>query len=133
MYNSFNKRPVIVVNPENKEKPFILKNDIYYLSSYFGDGQSYGIAVNKGYNWNGANIPRFLWRLVGSQYDPAFLPASMVHDWLCENKDFIIKDGAKISSDIFRDILILYGVNRLKACFMAGAVSAFQRISGGWN
>ena len=132
-YNSFDSQPKINVNPNCPVKPFVLLNDVYYLSSKFKDNLPYGIHINKGYNWNGANIPRFLWRLVGSQYNPEFLPASMIHDWLCENKDFIIKDGVKISSDIFKDILILYKVNKFKAWVMASAVRTFQMTQKGWN
>lgn len=132
-FNSFDKEPKINVNPHYPEKPFTLLNDIYYLSSKFKDNESYGIRIGKGFNWNGANIPRFLWRLVGSQYNPEFLPASMVHDWLCENKKFIIKDGVKISSDIFKDILILYKVPKAKAWIMASAVRVFQMTKKEWN
>ena len=133
LYNSFTKEPRISVNPHNKTKPFCLLNDIYYLSANFKKNESYGIQINKGYNWNGANIPRFLWRVVGSQYNPEFLPASMVHDWLCENKSFIVKNGVQISSDIFKDILLLYGVNKLKAWIMASAVRMFQMTKKGWR
>lgn len=132
-YNSFDKEPKINVNPRDEERPFTLKNNVYYISRKYKDLESYGIAINKGYNWNGANIPRFLWRLVGSQYNPEFLPASMVHDWLCENKDFIARNGVKISSDIFKDILILYKVNKFKAWVMASAVRTFQMTQKGWN
>ena len=157
MYNSFDKEPKIKVNPANKIKPFTLLNNVFYMSSLFDDKQrtikkpdknasykeilryeyskgiAYNIQINKGYNWNGANIPRFLWRIVGSQYNPEFLPASMVHDWLCEHKDFIIKNGVKISSDIFKDILILYGVSKFKAKIMAAAVKCFQMTQKGWK
>jgi len=133
MYNTFDNEPKINVNPLSLQKPFKLMNDTFYLSSNFKNNESYGIRINKGYNWNGANIPRFLWRIVGSQYNPEFLPASMVHDWLCENKKFILKNGVRISSDIFKDILILYKVNRAKAWVMASAVRAFQQFQKGWN
>jgi hypothetical protein len=132
-YNSFSEEPKINVNPHNPKKAFTLLNDICYTSNININSETYRIAINKGYNWNGANIPRFLWRLVGSQYNPEFLPASMVHDWLCENKKFIIKDGVKISSDIFKDILILYGVPKAKAWIMASAVRAYQMTKKDWN
>lgn len=132
-YNSFAVEPKIKVDYRNKKKPFRLMNNIYYLSGKYNGLETYGIRINKGYNWNGANIPRFLWRIVGSQYNPEFLPASMVHDWLCEHKDFIIKHGVKISSDIFKDILVLYGVNKAKAWIMASAVRTFQYTQKGWN
>jgi len=130
--NSFDKEPMISVDPKNKKKPFVLHNDIEYLSEKY-NGKNYRIFINKGYNWNGANIPRFFWRIVGSQYDPDFLPASMVHDWLCENKDFIEKHGVQVSSDIFRDILILYNVPKWKAKTMAAAVRGWQYTQRGWN
>ena len=133
LHNSFENNPIINVDLNNKKKPFVLLNDIYYLSAIFKDDVSYGIRINKGYNWNGANIPRFLWRVVGSQYNPEFLPASMVHDWLCENKSFIYSNGVKISSDIFRDILVLYKVPKIKAWIMASAVRGFQYTQKGWK
>ena len=132
-YNSFDVEPKIKVDYKNKKKPFTLMNNIYYLSGEYKGLESYGIRINKGYNWNGANIPRFLWRIVGSQYNPEFLAASMVHDWLCENKDFIIDKGALISSIIFRDILILNDVPKWKADIMMSFVYAFQLTQKGWN
>lgn len=132
-YNSFDVEPIINVNFHDKKKPFTLMNNIYYLSGEYKTLESYGIRINKGYNWNGANIPRFLWRIVGSQYNPEFLPASMVHDWLCENKDFIMDKGARVSSIIFRDILVLSGVSKIKANIMMSAVYMFQLTQKGWN
>lgn len=132
-YNSFDVEPIINVNYHDKKKPFVLLNNVYYLTGEYKGLESYGIRINKGYNWNGANIPRFLWRIVGSQYNPEFLAASMVHDWLTENKDFIIQDGVKISSLIFRDILVLSGVSKFKANIMMSAVWAFQLTRKGWN
>ena len=132
-YNSFDKEPKINIDLYNEAKPFVLLNNIAYLSGKYEGSEVYRIVINKGYNWNGANIPRFFWRIIGSQYNPQFLPASMIHDWLCEHKDFIIKDGVKISSDIFKDILELYGVSKIKAWTMATAVRAFQATQKGWN
>ena len=132
-YNSFDIEPKINVDLHNREKPFVLLNNIAYISGRYSGQDIYRIAINKGYSWNGANIPRFLWRIVGSQYNPEFLPASMVHDWLCEHKDFIVKDGVKISSDIFKAIIELYGVSKFKAWTMATAVRAFQMTQKGWN
>jgi len=132
-YNSFDIEPKINVDLHNREKPFVLLNNIAYISGRYSGQDICRIAINKGYSWNGANIPRFLWRIVGSQYNPEFLPASMVHDWLCEHKDFIIKDGVKISSDIFKNILELYGVSKFKAWTMASAVRVFQMTQRGWN
>lgn len=123
----FNVKPKIAVNQENKSKPFRLLNSVMYVSDYL-----YPIYINKGYTWNGANIPRCFWRIIGSQYNPEFLEASLVHDWLCENKGFILEHGAKISSDIFRDILVENGVSKLKANIMRTAVYIWQINQKGW-
>ncbi len=132
-YNSFDVKPKIAIDLDNKEKPFKLLNNVSYLSGKYSGKEIYRISLNKGYTWNGANIPRVFWRIVGSQYDPQFLPASMVHDWLCEHKDFIIQDGVRISSEIFRDILVNSGVPKHKANIMATAVRLFQYTQEGWN
>ena len=124
----FNVKPKIAVDVNNKKKPFKLINTVMYISAY-----DYCIHINKGYTWNGANIPRFLWRLIGSQYNPEYLEASMVHDWLCENKYFILEHGVKISSDIFRDILIENDVGKFKSNVMGTAVYLFQLTQRGWN
>lgn len=130
--NSFDKKPIILVDADNKKKPFVLLNDIEYVSDEYNK-KNYVIRIGKKYNWNGANIPKVFWRIVGSQYNPEFLPASMVHDWLCEHKDFIEKHGVQVSSDIFRDVLILYKVPKLKAKTMAAAVRAWQYTQRGWR
>ena len=132
MCNSFNVEPEIIVKPQIKDKPFMLNNDVCYLSKLFDDNR-YIVRLEKGYSWDGATIPRFLWRIAGSQYNPEFLPASMIHDWLCENKNFIEKNGVKISSDIFRDILVLYNVPFWKAKIMALAVRCYQSLQKGWK
>ncbi len=132
-YNSFSAQPQIIVDPNKSDKPFMLMNDVTYLSYKFKEKSVYCIRLMAGYTWDGATIPRFLWRVVGSQYNPEFLPASMVHDWLCEHKDFIEKDGVKVSSDIFRDILLLYKVPALKAKIMSTVVRCYQMTQKGWK
>ena len=91
------------------------------------------IRINKKYAYDGASVPRFFWRLIGSKGEVEFLAAALIHDWLCENKDFIISDGVKISSLIFRDILVLSGVSKFKANIMMSAVWAFQLTRKNWN
>ena len=130
---SFSIKPKILVNQNSKTKPFILLNDVCYTSEQYSGLYIYNIWIHKGYNWNGANIPKFLWRIVGSQFNPEFLEASMVHDWLCENKYYIVEHGVKISSDIFREILLLNGVGEKKAWLMASFVRIYQYFQKGWN
>ena len=130
-YNSFNKEPKININLHDKKRPYVLLNNVVYLAHT--DKYTYRIAIPKGYSFDGATIPRFFWRLIGSKGEVEFLPAALVHDWLCEHKDFIEKHGVQVSSDIFRDILILYGVKPFKAKTMATAVRLFQMTQKGWK
>ena len=57
--------------------------------------RSFIFDIFNGYTWNGADIPRFLWRLVGSRTDNDFLVASMIHDYLLEFKTYIMKEILK--------------------------------------
>ena len=70
---------------KNKKKyPFELFNTVQIQVQT--DKMDFLFNVFNGYTWNGADIPRFLWRLVGSRTDNDFLVASMVHDYMLEFK-----------------------------------------------
>ena len=96
----------------------------------------FSFKIKKGYIWNGADIPRCFWRLVGSRTDNAFLTASMVHDFMLENKKFImeevlknsmfVKEYRRLTSLIFRQILKDTGTGTIKANVMAWCVQIFQ-------
>jgi len=45
-----------------------------------------------GYYTNGANIPRMLWRLIPPN-DPIVFPGVVVHDYLCDRRDYILADN----------------------------------------
>lgn len=130
-YNSFEEEPKISINLNDKKKPYVLLNNVVYLAHT--DKYTYRIAIPKGYSFDGATIPRFFYRIIGSKGEIEFLPAALIHDWLCENKSFIEKHGVQISSDIFRDILILYKVPKWKAKTMATAVRMWQTFQPGWK
>ena len=49
------------------------------------------IMVPKGYKTNGANIPRPLWLLV-PPFKPKYLPAVIVHDYLCGKEKYVLAD-----------------------------------------
>ena len=110
-----------------KKKPFICKNrvmvDIKYLD------QCYCFVVPKFYYWNGANIPRIFWRVIGAQSDPSFLIPSMVHDILCENHHYI-DNNRYLSSLIFRALLKTAGINPVSRWTMFHAVDNFQKFQG---
>lgn len=54
------------------------------------------IALLPGYEWDGASIPRFFWRLVGHPFTSSYRRASLVHDWLCESHALAWQDAHAI-------------------------------------
>lgn len=130
------------IKAEKKKYPFKLHNDVPV--TVITNKRIFGFTIPKKYIWNGADIPRSFWRLVGSKTDNAFLTASMVHDYMLENKKYIhdevlnkcisIKEYRRLTSLIFREILKASGVNVFKANVMAWFVDIYQRIfSRGWK
>lgn len=45
------------------------------------------LVIPKGYKTNGANIPRIFWVIV-PPFKPKFLPAVVVHDFLCDKERY---------------------------------------------
>lgn len=42
------------------------------------------IEVPAGFSTDGRSIPWWLWSLSGGRFEPRYLPAAIVHDWLCD-------------------------------------------------
>lgn len=114
---------------EQMKKPYI--NVERCVFTIFYKEEQFVILCEKGYDWDGASIPfGFRW-LIGAKGSPQFLVPSMVHDKMCENHNFI-KNNRYLSSLIFRELLIAYGVGKFKANVMFNAVDNFQKVAGGW-
>lgn len=120
---------------KNKKKyPFELFNTVKI--SIKTNKREFCFDIFKGYTWNGADIPRFLWRLVGSRTDNDFLVASMIHDYLLEFKVFIMqevlngeitkREYRRLTSLIFRELIKKQGTNVIKANIMSWCVDVFQ-------
>lgn len=45
------------------------------------------LVIPAGYKTNGANIPRLLWAIV-PPFKPKYLPAVIVHDFLCDKEQY---------------------------------------------
>ena len=111
------------VKREKKKYPFKLHNDVPV--TVITNKRIFGFTIPKKYIWNGADIPSYLMRIIGSKTDNAFLTASMVHDYMLENKKYIhdivlnkcisIKEYRRLTSLVFREILKTSGVNVFKA------------------
>ena len=54
-----------------KKKPFLNKIRLFVtLADKRQEGVQYGFLIEKGYRWDGATIPRALWRIIGAKTDP---------------------------------------------------------------
>ena len=136
----FDKKPIVAMcypNPcysdeKNRiidDKPFLNKVDLDVRITYIKD--EYNFTVPKGYTWDGATIPRFFWRLIGSNTSPEFLIPSMIHDVLCENHHYINNDRY-LSTLILERLLYCSGVSSFKRWLMKHSVDNFQKFQG-WD
>jgi len=95
----------------------------------------FNFKIPKGYVWNGADIPKILF-VFGQSKDNNYLIASMVHDFLLENRVKLYKgkllsqitpdEYRRLTSLIFRQILKDQKTNVIKANIMAWCVDVFQ-------
>ncbi len=120
---------------KNKKKyPFELHNSIEVFIET--TKRKFSFVIFNGYKWNGADIPRFFWRVIGSRTDNDFLIASMLHDYLLEFKKYVlneilknqmtIKEYRRLTSLIFRHVIKEQGTNTIKANVMSWCVDVFQ-------
>lgn len=117
-----------------KKYPFKLHNSITIC--IVTTKRTFDFCIHNGFTWNGADIPRFLWRIIGSRTDNDFLIASMVHDFLLDYKYFMIEEilngevtkqeYRRLTSLILRHILRKQGTNCLKANIMSYFTDIYQ-------
>lgn len=108
-----------------KKYPFINKRSLKVEITY--QEKIYGFTIPKNYCWNGSDIPRIFWRLVGAKSEPQYLVASCLHDYTLENKS-IINYNRRLTTEIFRGCLMEAGVGKIKAQIMAECVDLFQHF-----
>lgn len=116
-----------------KKYPFALCNDVEITVQT--DRSTFNFFINKGYVWNGADIPKCLF-IFGQSKDNNYLIASMVHDFLLEKREDIFKNKLlnsltaseyrRLTSLIFRQILKDQKTNVIKANIMSWCVDVFQ-------
>lgn len=139
----FDREPVVqvrVIKPEMtklerqsvKRYPFENKKALHVLIYDHKKFKQYSFTIREKYTFDGATIPKFFWRIIGSSTDNQFLVAALCHDAMCENHHYIDNDR-ELSSKVFRALLIASGVGEFKADVMYAAVDLYQKIRGKWN
>ncbi len=115
-----------------KKYPFINKCSLEISLTDKKKNKFYKFVIPKGYCFDGASVPRFFWRIIGSNTDNKFLVAAMVHDFMCENHDCVGFDRA-FSTKIFDSLLSVSQVGKLKRFFMKNSVDIFQKAFCHWE
>lgn len=111
-------------------KPFITTSELNIQITY--QKKNYFFTIPKGYDWNGANVPTFAWRIIGQQKEPRFKLASCVHDYMCENHD-VIGNNRYLSTLVFETLCEYFGrFNAFKRWAMFHTVDNAQKFCG-WN
>lgn len=108
-----------------KKKQFINKK-MCILTVDTGDKQ-FTITAHKDYCFDSATIPFG----IGKGDTRLFVPA-LFHDIMCDNKAVVDYDR-KLSSRIFRELLLMCEVPKWKADIMYNSVEVYQKLFGGWK
>ena len=115
-----------------KKYPFINKRNLKVKLKDIKDNKEYSFEIPKGYCFDGASVPRFFWRIIGSNTDNQFLIAALVHDVLCENHSYIDNDR-EFSTRVFNLLLKESGVKPIKRFLMKHSVNTFQALFCKWG
>jgi len=81
------------------------------------------IRVPKGYESNGANIPRLFWSII-PPFKPKYQPAIFIHDYLCDLEKYSLAD------DLFEEVLFEIEES-LRTKAMVKAVRLYHKIKYG--
>ena len=132
-----NSDDIIELKKNKKKFPFELYNSVEVFIKT--TKRNFSFTIFNGYTWNGADIPRFFWRIIGSRTDNDFLIASLIHDYLLEFKSYMINQILKnevdkrqyrrLTSLIFRHVIKEQGTNTIKANIMSWCVDVFQMFN----
>ena len=115
-----------------KKYPFINKKNLTVLLYDKVNDRFHGFDIPKGYCFDGASIPRFFWRVIGAPTCNEFLIASLIHDVLCENHQYIM-DNREFSTEVFNVILEGSKVGKVKRYLMKHSVDIFQKLFCKWG
>ena len=75
------------------------------------------VVIPKGYSFDGASIPRWMWSFIGSPFEPTLMKAACVHDWYCEHSAECYQSRV-IGDAVFFYLLTKAGVARWRRVLM---------------
>ena len=112
-----------------------LSNGKYILSRGYKIKLDNGdlIQIYRGYQTNGADIPRLFWRLY-PPYAPEYMPAVLIHDFLCDKAIETAKDKKELqekflyADNAFREILEKLNISKIKVKIFYNAVRFWHKM-----
>ena len=106
----------------NELKVNIVDDNVFILfEDVVVESLGYNITVKKGFDFDGASIPKWLWSIYGSPLNGNYVVASLIHDGLYASQ----KVSKGISDKIFLDIMKQSNVGYIKRTSMYLAVKMF--------
>ena len=120
----FNDMPEIKKKDKNH---FVLTKDFVFINE--NNGIKKYITIPKGYVTNGADIPRFFWRLF-PPFSPEYLPAVIIHDFFCDEAEKLnnSKELYKHADTLFKEALKALRVSSWKVTIFYNAVRLHHKI-----
>lgn len=120
------EKPILI--PINNNKFKLIKDYNVKLTT----GET--VLVSSGYETNGADIPRILWRLY-PPFSPEYMPAVVIHDYLCDLADEKTdkkerKQAFLFADKAFKDILEQLNISKIKVFLFYNAVRLHQTLKG---
>ena len=91
------------------------------------------ILIHRGYETNGADIPRLFWRLY-PPYSPEYMPAVVLHDFLCDkaideySNKADLQDKFLYADNAFREILERLNISKSKVKVFYNAVRLWHKV-----
>lgn len=114
-----------------KKWPHRLTHDLYVKIIDKKKNKQYNFLIKEDYCYDGATIPRLFWRLIGAPSDPRFIVGALIHDVLCQHKDYVDRDR-KLSTNVLTDCCKCTGTGAITRFLMYWSVEIFQIIIGKW-
>ena len=100
----------------------IIDDNLFILSKdKTVESLGYSITVKKGFDFDGASIPKWLWSIYGSPLNGDYVVASLIHDGLYASQ----KLSKSVSDKIFLDVMKQSSVGYIKRTSMYLAVTMF--------
>lgn len=108
-------------NPDNKNEKELSKHWSVCIEV---DHFNYKIDISAGFKWDGASIPRALWRLCGHPFTCPREAAALAHDWLYASHAV----DQETADKIYRELQKKLGIN-----IISRNVEYYTlRLFGGW-